>query len=72
MEVAQAQKTNIGGILEGLIGNIFSTGQTEVKAPSQDEIREKAYVLWEEAGRPDSDGIEFWLRAEVELQDAHS
>jgi hypothetical protein len=35
----------------------------------QDEhnkIRERAYTLWEEAGKPLGDGVEFWLRAESE------
>lgn len=30
----------------------------------EDAIREKAYLLWEEAGKPLSDGKEFWLEAE--------
>lgn len=60
-------KNSVTGILDGLIGNIFSSG--EVRAPSQDDIREKAYLLWEEAGRPDGDGVEFWLKAETELAD---
>jgi hypothetical protein len=30
-------------------------------------IRNYAYQKWEEAGRPDGDGVEFWLAAEVEL-----
>ena len=30
-------------------------------------IRELAYSKWEQAGCPDSDGIEFWLQAEQEL-----
>jgi hypothetical protein len=36
-------------------------------APSEADIRERAYRLWEEAGRPAGDGVEFWLRAEREL-----
>ncbi|MFO0822169.1 MAG: DUF2934 domain-containing protein [Gemmataceae bacterium] len=30
-------------------------------------IRVRAYMLWEEAGRPESDGTQFWLQAEREL-----
>lgn len=30
-------------------------------------IEKNAYYLWEAAGRPESDGEEFWLRAEKEL-----
>jgi len=36
----------------------------------EDEVRERAYVLWEEAGKPESDGVEFWLKAEQELSGA--
>ena len=31
-------------------------------------IRERAYLLWERAGYPTTDGVEFWLTAEQELQ----
>ena len=30
------------------------------------EIREKAYLLWEAAGCPPGDGVEFWLQAEAD------
>ena len=30
-------------------------------------IKERAYVLWEEAGRPDGSGLLYWLRAEEEF-----
>jgi hypothetical protein len=30
----------------------------------QQVIREAAYRRWEEAGRPEGDGVEFWLEAE--------
>ena len=30
-------------------------------------IRLRAHELWEENGKPESDGIEFWLKAEREL-----
>lgn len=33
----------------------------------QDSIREKAYLLWEAAGSPPGDGVEFWVQAEKEL-----
>lgn len=36
-------------------------------APTEDSIREKAYALWEEAGRPEGDGVEFWIEAERQL-----
>ena len=32
-------------------------------------IRERAYSLWEQAGYPSSDGVDFWLQAEQQLKD---
>lgn len=34
---------------------------------SQDRLRERAYLLWEKAGFPISDGVEFWYAAEQEM-----
>lgn len=34
----------------------------------EDAIRARAYFLWEQAGRPEGDGAEFWVRAEQEMQ----
>jgi hypothetical protein len=36
---------------------------------SQDEIRARARMLWESAGRPAGRDEEFWLQAERELTD---
>jgi hypothetical protein len=33
----------------------------------EDAIRTRAHALWDQAGRPDGDGVEYWLRAEQEL-----
>jgi hypothetical protein len=30
-------------------------------------FKKNAYCLWEAAGRPVSDGVEFWIKAENEL-----
>ena len=42
----------------------------EPKCPSDpvgcEKLREAAYYKWEAAGRPGSDGVEFWLQAEAE------
>jgi len=35
--------------------------------PSEEEIRARAYFLWEQAGCPEGDGLRFWLEAEKEL-----
>ena len=65
--------------IEGLLGAIQSfrglSGDNNCTAatldsPSEQAVRERAYILWEEAGRPDSDGVEFWLQAEQDLQRA--
>lgn len=32
-------------------------------------IRERAYLLWEEEGRPYGKHLEHWLRAEIELDE---
>jgi hypothetical protein len=37
------------------------------KTPDESTIRDRAYALWEQAGYPEGDGVEFWLRAEREL-----
>ncbi|NBT57261.1 DUF2934 domain-containing protein [bacterium] len=38
------------------------------EAPETSElIRLRAYELWEQSGRPESDGVEFWLMAEKEV-----
>lgn len=36
--------------------------------PTEDEVRARAFALWEQAGRPDGDGAEFWYIAENELR----
>lgn len=36
----------------------------------EQRVRELAYQIWEQAGYPCSDGVEFWLQAEAELTPA--
>jgi hypothetical protein len=33
----------------------------------QEAVRTRAYSLWQQAGSPEGDGVEFWLLAEQEL-----
>ncbi|MFO1148296.1 MAG: DUF2934 domain-containing protein [Alsobacter sp.] len=33
----------------------------------EDDIRRRAYALWDAEGRPQGRDLEFWLRAEQEL-----
>jgi hypothetical protein len=35
--------------------------------PDPEAVRARAYFLWEQAGYPEGDGVEFWLLAEQEL-----
>ena len=43
-------------------------GQTEtLKAAAEEQIRILAYQKWEAAGKPESDGVRFWLEAEREF-----
>ena len=36
-------------------------------SPSDDAIREQAYYLWEQDGKPDGKGAEYWHRASIML-----
>jgi len=40
---------------------------TNGKPASEEAIRLRAYQIWDAAGKPDSDGVQFWLEAEQEL-----
>ena len=40
---------------------------TKNGVPDTDAVRARAHALWEQAGRPGGDGVEFWLRADQEL-----
>jgi len=40
--------------------------------PDEDEIRRRAYELWEADGRPDGRDEEYWHRAERELHQRKS
>ena len=37
--------------------------------PSEDEIRARAYKLWEQAGKPEGREDEFWQQAEQALRE---
>lgn len=39
-----------------------------IVAPTREQIDEAAYLLWDAAGRPVSDGKEFWYQAEEKLK----
>ena len=56
-------------ILSKMFNSIFldSVVSAAKTAPTEESVREKAYSLWEEAGRPEGDGLEFWVEAERQL-----
>lgn len=50
-------------------GPICKAALPELPMPVPPEvIRQRAYEKWENAGRPDGDGLRFWLEAERELR----
>ena len=36
-------------------------------AEREDEIRARAYAIWEQEGRPEDRSLDHWLRAEAEI-----
>jgi hypothetical protein len=42
--------------------------EPDQEVPSPDEIRQRAYDLWDRNHRPDGYELEFWLMAERELK----
>ena len=36
--------------------------------PSEEEIRNRSYYIWEEEGFPEGKDVEHWLRAKAELE----
>ena len=41
-------------------------GDTHMETDPKKRIRNRAYELWEAAGKPPGDGAEYWLQAEAE------
>lgn len=41
--------------------------QTEILENMEDEVRQRAYELWEESGREDGRAQDHWLQAEAEV-----
>lgn len=51
-----------------ILQTIMESIKAKPEAPETSElIRLRAYELWEQSGRPESDGVEFWLEAEKEI-----
>lgn len=44
-------------------------GESAMTEFNDDDVRTRAFQLWEEAGRPEDKMAEFWYKAEQQLQD---
>ena len=42
-------------------------GEATARKAQPEDIRLRAYMKWMAAGRPEGDGVKFWLEAEQEL-----
>jgi Protein of unknown function (DUF2934) len=45
-------------------------GEFIMAHPTEEQIRKRAFELWERAGKPEGREDEFWQQAQRELQDA--
>lgn len=63
--------TTLTQVIEGTAAPSQIAGEKSPRAaaamPCEDKIRDFAYQKWQAAGRPEGDGMEFWLEAEREL-----
>lgn len=65
---------NLLDVIDAAIAASSSTDPFEkevaakVKTITDDQVGQRAYFLWEQAGRPEGNGQEFWLAAEKELR----
>jgi hypothetical protein len=50
---------------------IDATNASDQRQPAREQaIRERAYAIWEEEGRPDGRDLDHWRRAEQEISSA--
>jgi hypothetical protein len=63
MKIIESILTQIGMRNETQMENIF----LEDASDTTELVKQRAYELWEQNGRPESDGVEFWLQAEKEI-----
>lgn len=52
------------------IEHVNTYGPRPIRDPQPEDVRVCSYFLWEAAGRPPGDGVQFWLVAEHELRRA--
>lgn len=51
-------------------GGTCALGELIMAHPTEEQIRKRAFELWEQAGKPEGREDEFWQRAQKDLQDA--
>ncbi|MDB5339066.1 MAG: hypothetical protein JWN70_4685 [Planctomycetaceae bacterium] len=64
-------KTKVAAVATPPVQKIEETSIEETCTETSicpDELRTRAFLKWEAAGKPEGDGIVFWLAAEQELQ----
>jgi hypothetical protein len=47
---------------------MLRAGGAGSEAPNDDQIRERAYLIWASEGRPHGRDLDHWLRANWELE----
>ena len=52
----------------GPVGPVHSPGVEAVSSPDEHRVRERAYGIWIEEGRPHGHDVAHWQRARLELQ----
>lgn len=62
---------NVANAAKEVLQNTGESTTHQVQA-FDEEKRELAYHLWEKAGCPQGDGVEFWFKAEMVLADRPS
>jgi len=72
--VVDGQRRPIGVVsstdILGALASVPSALAPNGKAVSEEAVRLFAYQKWEEAGKPNGNGVKFWLEAEEELSKA--
>ena len=67
--VAEEQDAKIARSLkETFADNPAPESKRKLKAFDEHLIRERAYAIWVEEGRPDGRDVEHWIKARVEIE----
>jgi len=54
--------------MPGGVEQLSATSDCGDTSLCENAVRERAYLLWEKAGYPTGDGVNFWIDAETELK----